>query len=102
MYVKTTEKIILSSYQAVLKVKRPTLMEQIEVFHSEIPDAKQEEIASSLLTEDGKIKIVIATSALSMGFDAIGTFIPLKLFTVSVRNFAVVDRNVNIQNRIEQ
>jgi len=46
----------------------------VEVFHSQIPHSKQEEISASLLTSDGTVKIVIATSALSMGFDAKGTY----------------------------
>ena len=47
-------------------------METVEVFHSQIPDIKQNEIASSLMIENGTVRIVIATSALSMGFDAKG------------------------------
>ena len=44
----------------------------LEVYHSEIPADKQEYIARSLLIDDGEVRIVIATSALSMGFDAVG------------------------------
>ncbi|KAL5262317.1 hypothetical protein ACHWQZ_G007892 [Mnemiopsis leidyi] len=52
--------------------ERPELIKHVEVFHSQIPHSKQEEISASLLTSDGTVKIVIATSALSMGFDAKG------------------------------
>ncbi|KAL5252834.1 hypothetical protein ACHWQZ_G015565 [Mnemiopsis leidyi] len=45
---------------------------RVEVFHSQIPDSKQEEIAADLMNINGHIKFVIATSALSMGFDAAG------------------------------
>jgi superfamily II DNA helicase RecQ len=44
----------------------------VEVYHSQIPEWKQQEIASNLLDISGHVKIVIATSALSMGFDAVG------------------------------
>lgn len=47
-------------------------MKLVEVFHSQIPDKKQQEIADDLMDSEGKIKIVIATTALSMGFDAVG------------------------------
>ena len=46
----------------------------VEVFHSQIPDRKQEEIAADLMNINGRIKSVIATSALSMGFDAAGMY----------------------------
>ena len=48
-------------------------MKHVEVFHSQIPDSRQEEIASDLMEKSGDIKFVIATSALSMGFDAAGS-----------------------------
>ena len=66
---------------------REDLMAQIEVFHSQIPDEKQNEIASSLLTADGLIKVVIATSALSMGFDAVGTILKYLLSTLLKNRF---------------
>ena len=49
-------------------------MKQVEMFHSEIPNKKQEEIARDLMDSNGEVNIVIATSALSMGFDAVGMF----------------------------
>ena len=45
------------------------------MYHSQIPATKQEMIANSLMLEDGDVRIVIATSALSMGFDAVGKLI---------------------------
>ena len=65
---------------------REDLMDQIEVFHSQIPDEKQNEIASSLMTTDGLIKVVIATSALSMGFDAVGKILKYMTRHVSTQN----------------
>ena len=44
----------------------------LEVYHSQIPAKRQEMITRSLMLEDGDVRIVIATSALSMGFDAVG------------------------------
>ena len=62
----------LCLFQGLARVHRENLITEIEVFHSEIPDKKQNEIASSLMSQHGMIKVVIATSALSMGFDAVG------------------------------
>ena len=53
-------------------MQRSDLLTSVEVFHSKIPQYKQEEIASDLLNIEGTVKLVIATSALSMGFDAAG------------------------------
>ena len=57
---------------------RDDLVRTVEVFHSKIPDSRQEEIANDLLDHTGRIKIVIATSALSMGFDAVGNTASVK------------------------
>ena len=59
-------------WQELTGADREDLLNNVEVFHSQIPDQRQKEIASSLMTADGEINIVIATSALSMGFDDIG------------------------------
>ena len=59
-------------WQELTGADREDLLNKVEVFHSQIPDQRQKEIASSLMTADGEITIVIATSALSMGFDDIG------------------------------
>lgn len=44
----------------------------LEQYHSATPQWKQEEIAKDLLSDNGSILVTIATSALSMGFDAAG------------------------------
>ena len=46
----------------------------LDVYHSEIPDTRQEKIAHDLMDKDGSLRVVIATSALSMGFDAAGNY----------------------------
>ena len=51
------------------------VMRRVEVFHSQIPDGKQQDIANDLMDANGHIKVVIATTALSMGFDAVGWFL---------------------------
>lgn len=56
----------------LMELRRNDLVTSVEIYHSKIPQYKQEEIAGDLLEKDGLIKIVIATSALSMGFDAAG------------------------------
>ena len=47
-------------------------MPSVEQYHSSTPDWKQKEIADSLLESSGSVKVVFATNALSMGFDAAG------------------------------
>lgn len=52
---------------------RDDAVPSVEQYHASTPSWKQEEIAQSLFDANGVVKVVIATSALSMGFDASGT-----------------------------
>lgn len=55
-------------------MERADVLAKVEVFHSQIADEKQKEITKSLMTAGGRVRIAIATSALSMGLDTSGIY----------------------------
>ena len=83
-------------WQELTGADREDLLNKVEVFHSQIPDQRQKEIASSLMTADGEITIVIATSALSMGFDAIGEPSYYILFSKNILKYIFSSHSFNI------
>ena len=53
-------------------IKDEDLKKMVAVYHTKIPKTIKDDIAESLLDPQGIVRLIIATSALSMGFDAKG------------------------------
>ncbi|XP_062603119.1 ATP-dependent DNA helicase RecQ-like [Saccostrea cucullata] len=51
--------------------ENPTLIDKVDMFHSETSDEKKSDIIKNLQDGDSQIKLVIATSALGMGIDIV-------------------------------
>jgi hypothetical protein len=65
----------INDHATLLLQGLPTeLHKHIDVYHSQIPDRRQQEISKDLMDPNGSLLVVIATSALSMGFDAVGMY----------------------------